>query len=454
MTGAQGRVLAREGSRFRVALDGQEVTAILRGKARRDQYDRVVVGDQVTLDQGDRRGVYGITAVLPRRNLLERRTPLGRGNRPVAANLDRVFVVTAATNPAPVPQLIDRLTAIAEANEIPAAIVVNKVDLDPGEELVERYRAAGYEVYPVSARTGAGLEPWFEALRGRESLLTGPSGAGKSSLLNRLVGEKLAIVSPKAQTTRHVLTGILTTGDCQYLFVDLPGFQTRHVNVLNRALNRRAAEGARDCDVVAFVVEALRFGPADRAVLARIPAAQRAVAVVNKIDLVKNRLDLLPFLQRLAAEREFAAIVPVSARTGKNVAELLRVLREALPEGPAAYPAEQLTDRDERFFAAELLREKLFRELGEELPYRCEVALESFREEAGLRRIEATIFVERDSQKPIVLGAKGATLKRIASAARRDMERLFGGKVYLGVWVKVKHGWTDDARALKQLGYA
>ncbi len=284
--------------------------------------------------------------------------------------------------------------------------------------------------------------------------IAGRPNTGKSSLLNRLVGEKLAIVSPKAQTTRHLVTGILTTHDCQYIFVDLPGYQTRHVNVLNRALNRKAAEGARDCDVVAFVVEALRFGTADRAALARIPAGQRVVAVVNKIDLVKNRLELLPFLRQLENARAFAAIVPVSARTGRNVAELLRVLREALPEGPAAYPREQLTDRDERFFAAELLREKLFRELGEELPYRCEVVLDQFKEEGRLRRIEATIFVERDSQKPIVIGAGGATLKRISSAARRDMERLFGGKVYLGVWVKVKRGWTDDARALRQLGHA
>ena len=283
--------------------------------------------------------------------------------------------------------------------------------------------------------------------------LAGRPNTGKSSLLNRLVGQKLAIVSHKAQTTRRLVTGILTTADCQYIFVDLPGYQTRHVNVLNRALNRAASDGARDCDVVAFVVEALRFGPADRAALARIPAGQRAIAVVNKIDLVKDRLELLPFIEKLSGARDFAAIVPVSAQTGGNLPELLRVLREALPQGPAAYPAEQLTDRDERFFAAEILREKLFRVLGEELPYRCEVALESFREEGRLRRIEATVWVERESQKPMVVGAGGATLKRIASAARRDMERLFGGKVYLGVWVKVKRGWTGDERALKQLGF-
>jgi len=283
--------------------------------------------------------------------------------------------------------------------------------------------------------------------------IAGRPNTGKSSLLNKLIGHKIAIVSPKAQTTRHTVTGILTTPDCQYVFVDLPGYQTRHMNVLNRALNRQATEGARDCDVVVFVVEALRYAAADREVLARIPAAQSVVVAVNKIDLVKNRLELLPFLERLQKEREFAAIVPVSARKGKNLAELLRVVAGLLPAGPAAYPAAQLTDKDERFFAAEILREKLFQLLGEELPYRCDVALESFKQEGRLRRIEATVWVERDSQKPFVIGAKGELLKRISSAARKDMERLFGGKVYLGVWVKVKRDWTGDERLLRQLGY-
>ena len=282
----------------------------------------------------------------------------------------------------------------------------------------------------------------------------GRPNAGKSSLLNALLGEKLAIVSAKAQTTRHLLTGVLTTGDCQYLLVDLPGYQTRHLGMLNRALNRQAIAGARDCDRVTLVVEALRYGREDHAVLARIPRDARIVVAVNKIDLVRDRAQLLPFLQRLSQEREFAALVPVSARSGENLPELLRVLREGLPQGPAAYPPEQLSDRNERFFAAEILREKLFRRLGEELPYRCDVALETFREEGRLRRIEATIWVERESHKPIVIGAAGATLKRIASDARREMETRFGGKVALGVWVKVKRDWTADAKALRQLGYA
>jgi len=283
--------------------------------------------------------------------------------------------------------------------------------------------------------------------------MAGRPNTGKSSLLNRMVGQKLSIVSAKPQTTRHLVTGILTRADCQYIFVDAPGQQVGAKSTLHRALNRRATEAARDADVALFVVEALRFGPEDRAVLERIPAAQKVVVVVNKIVLLKHANELIPFIDRLSGAREFEAIVPVSARTGRNLPELLRVLRAALPEGAAAYPPEQLTDRDERFFAAEALREKLFETLGEELPYRCEVMIESFKEEGRLRRIEATILVERASQKAIVLGTAGARLKRMASAARNDMERMFGGKVYLGTWVKVRRAWTDDARVLRQLGY-
>lgn len=283
--------------------------------------------------------------------------------------------------------------------------------------------------------------------------LVGRPNTGKSSLLNRLVGEKLSIVSPKPQTTRHLVTGIVTRPGCQYVFVDAPGNPPKLQNVLQKALNRRVAEAASQTDVVLFVVEALRFGPEDKAALARIPDGHKVVAVVNKIDTVKRSADLIPFLDRLGKTRDFAAVVPVSARTGRNLPELLKVVADALPEGPAAYPEDQLTDRDERFFAAEMLREKLFQTLGEELPYRCEVVIDSFKEEGRLRRIEASILVERESQKAIVLGVKGERLKAMATAARKDLERLFDGKVYLGVWVKVRRAWTDDARVLRQLGY-
>ena len=289
--------------------------------------------------------------------------------------------------------------------------------------------------------------------------IAGRPNTGKSSLLNRLVGQKLSIVSDKPQTTRHLVTGIVTQPGCQYVFVDAPGQQSRSRSALHRTLNRRATQAARDADLALFVVEAGRFGPEDRRVLDAIATAQRVIAVVNKIDTVKKHADLIPFLERLSQTRKFEAIVPVSAKTGRNIPALFKALREALPEGPAAYPADQLTDRDERFFAAELLREKLFEAMGEELPYRCEVLIDSFREEGQgergprLRRIEATILVERASQKAIVIGAGGERLKRMASAARKDMEKLFGGKVYLGTWVKVRKAWTDDARVLHQLGY-
>ena len=283
--------------------------------------------------------------------------------------------------------------------------------------------------------------------------IAGRPNTGKSSLLNRLVGEKVSIVSPRAQTTRHLITGILTRDDCQYIFVDAPGQQTRLRSALHRTLNRRATEAARDSDVALFVVEAMRFGAEDREALERIPQAQKTIVAVNKLDVVRRESDLIPFLDRLSKTRPFDAVVPVSAKTGRNLGRLLDALREALPEGPAAYPPDQLTDRDERFFAAELLREKLFEEMGEDMPYRCEVLIDSFKEEGRLRRIEASILVERESQKAIVIGAGGERLKRMASAARKDMEKLFGGKVYLGTWVKVRKSWTDDARILRQLGY-
>ncbi|MBM3355838.1 MAG: GTPase Era [Betaproteobacteria bacterium] len=283
--------------------------------------------------------------------------------------------------------------------------------------------------------------------------LVGRPNTGKSSLLNRLLGQKVAIVSSKPQTTRHLVRGILSTPDCQIVFTDSPGYQTRHVNPLNRVLNRRASEAAQDTDAVLFVIEATRYGGADQAVLARLPRAARIVAAVNKVDLVKADSVLLQLVAKLDREQRFAAIVPVSAQTGKNIPELMRVLCGLVPEQAAIYPPDQLSDQDERFFAAEILREKLFRMLGEELPYRCEVVIDGFKEQGRLRRIDASIWVERESQKPILVGKGGEKLKRISTAARLDMEKLFGGKVYLGTWVKVKDDWSGDSRLLRQLGY-
>ena len=228
VSGRSGLVLARDGGTFRVVTDRGEETAVLRGKAKRSRYDRVVVGDRVILDDGDEKGTLGIASVEPRRNLLERRTPSGRGNKPVAANLDRVYVVTAAADPHPIPQLIDRLCAIAEANEIPVALVINKSELGPAEALAARYRHAGYEVFLVSARTGAGLEPLFQALRGRESLLTGASGVGKSTILNRLqpgLALRTGEVSEKNRRgTNTTVAAVLVPLPEGGWLVDTPGF--------------------------------------------------------------------------------------------------------------------------------------------------------------------------------------------------------------------------------------
>ena len=283
--------------------------------------------------------------------------------------------------------------------------------------------------------------------------IVGRPNVGKSTLLNRLVGEKISIVSRKAQTTRHRITGILTTGDAQYVFVDTPGFQTKFSNALNRAMNRGVTQTLNDVDVVFLVVEAGRFDAKDKAVVKLLPPDRPVILVVNKTDQIKDRNALLPFLGEVAAVHDFAAVVPVSATKGRQTEQLLAEARKHLPNAGLMFPEDELTDRSERFLAAEYVREKLFRLLGDELPYATTVEIEKFEVEGNLRRIYAAIVVDRDSHKAIVIGKGGDSLKRIASEARQDMERLFDGKVYLEVWVKVKSGWTDDERLLKSLGY-
>lgn len=282
--------------------------------------------------------------------------------------------------------------------------------------------------------------------------LVGRPNVGKSTLLNALVGQKLSITSRKPQTTRHRIRGVLTTPGAQFVFVDTPGFQTRHRGALNRLMNRGVRGALEEVDVAVLVTEAGRFGAEDRAVLKLVPASVRLFLVPNKIDRIE-RDALVPWLSKAAAEADFAEVVPVSAQKGKGLSELLRALQRYLPEQPPLYAEDDLTDRDERFFAAELVREKLFRLLGEELPYGASVAIDKFEEVGNLRRIHASIVVDKDSHKAMVIGAKGEKLKEIGSAARADMEKLFGGKVYLEVWVKVRRGWADSESALKSLGY-
>lgn len=282
--------------------------------------------------------------------------------------------------------------------------------------------------------------------------IIGRPNVGKSTLLNALVGARVSITSRKPQTTRHRIRGILSTPQAQFVFVDTPGYQMEHRNALNQFMNRGVGQAVGEVDCVLLVVEAGRFVEADRRLLKLVPPSVPLLLVVNKIDRTP-RESLLPFLQETAGLGPFAEIVPVSAERRRGLKELLRTVRQYLPEQGPMFAEDEFTDRDERFLAAELIREKLFRLMGDEIPYGSSVVIEKFETGASLRRIHAAIVVDKEGHKPIVIGAGGGTLKRIATEARMDMQRLFGGKVHLEVWVKVRGGWTEDTRALKNLGY-
>jgi len=283
--------------------------------------------------------------------------------------------------------------------------------------------------------------------------IVGRPNVGKSTLLNVLVGEKISITSRKPQTTRHRIVGIHSDDTAQWVFVDTPGFQLQHRNALNRAMNKTVTEVLSSVDVVVFVVEALRYDQHDQQVLKLLPRNRPVVLVINKTDTVKDKEALLPFIERMSKEFPFADIVPTSAQTKSQIKDLLMTLRPHLPEGQPLYDVDDITDRSERFLAAEAVREKLFRLLGDEVPYATTVEIEKFEQEGELRRIHAAIIVDKVGQKGIIIGKGGEKLKEIGTQARKDLERLFGGKVFLEVWVKVKSGWADDERAVKSLGY-
>jgi GTP-binding protein Era len=291
------------------------------------------------------------------------------------------------------------------------------------------------------------------AFRCGQVAIVGRPSVGKSTLVNALVGARISITSKRPQTTRHRVRGILTTAAAQFIFVDTPGFQTHHRSRLNERMNRAVRDSLADVDVIVVVVDAARLTEADRDVLAVLPDGVPAIAAVNKVDRLADKTRLLPLLAAISAARDFAAIVPISAEKGWQLDALSAEIAGRLPPGPALYPADDLTDRDERFLAAEYLREKIFRLLGDEVPYAAAVAIDTFAHEADLRRIHATVFVEKASQRAILLGEGGARMKAVATAARRDMERMFGGKVFLEVWVRVKSGWANDERMLTRLGY-
>ena len=283
--------------------------------------------------------------------------------------------------------------------------------------------------------------------------IVGRPNVGKSTLLNHLIGQKISITSRKAQTTRHRIHGIYTDEHSQFVFVDTPGFQTRHLNALNRGMNRVVTSSLRDVQVVMYVLEALRYDERDQEVLKLLPDNRPVLLVINKIDEVADKGQLFTFAERVAQDFKFVDIVPVSAKLGSKLDELREALRRHLPSGGLIYDKDDITDRSERFLAAEILREKIFRYTGDELPYSTSVVIEQFKMEGKLRRIHAAILVDRESHKAMLIGKKGEKLKEIATQARLDMEKLFDGKVFLEVFVKLRSGWADDERVLRGLGY-
>jgi GTP-binding protein Era len=285
--------------------------------------------------------------------------------------------------------------------------------------------------------------------------IIGRPNVGKSTLINRILGQKLCITSRRPQTTRHRILGIKTTASGQYIYVDTPGLHSDNKKAMNRYMNRAAASSIDDVDLVLFVVEGLKWTDEDKKVLKRIQQDARSpvILVLNKADKLENKAALLPQIEQLSSQYDFAAIVPISARKGMNTELLEAEVEKRMPEGELIYDEDQLTDRSSRFLAAEIVREKLFRFLGQELPYSLTVEVELFEEDEGMFRISAVIYVERSGQKSIVIGKKGEQLKAIGREAREEMEELFGCKVFLQLWVKVREGWSDNERMLKNLGY-
>ncbi|PRY73624.1 GTPase Era [Halomonas ventosae] len=287
--------------------------------------------------------------------------------------------------------------------------------------------------------------------------IVGRPNVGKSTLMNRILGQKVSITSRRPQTTRHQVMGIKTEGEAQFIYVDTPGIhiQTRDRNkAINRFMNQAAVQALRDVDCVVFIIDRTRWSDEDQVVLQRLEHVEAPVILaVNKVDRLQGKASLLPWLEEVGARRDFAAIVPISAKHGTNVPELEAEVAKHLPESVHYFPEDQITDKSQRFLAAELVREKVMRQLGDELPYQMTVEIEEFRDEGRVVHISALILVERQGQKKILIGENGERIKNIGREARLDMERALGAKVMLNLWVKVKRGWSDDERALKSLGY-
>jgi GTPase len=285
--------------------------------------------------------------------------------------------------------------------------------------------------------------------------IIGKPNTGKSTLLNALIGQKLSITSRKAQTTRHYVMGITTKPNAQYIFVDTPGFQTNHDNALNRKLNKTVSGTILGVDLILMVIQARQFNESDEKVLALLPQDLPVILICNKTDTItlEDKPTLLPFLNGMQSKFNFAQMIPMSGKNSKDIVRLLDTILPYLPEQQAIYSDDTLTDKSSRFLASEMIREKVFRLTGDELPYQSTVIIDKFEDNKKLKRIFATILVEKDGHKAMVIGNKGEKLKQIGTDARKDMEKLFGCKVYLELWVKVKSGWADNDTALRAYGY-
>ena len=283
--------------------------------------------------------------------------------------------------------------------------------------------------------------------------IVGRPNVGKSTLTNALIGSKISIVSRKAQTTRHRIHGVLTREREQFVFVDTPGFQTRHGGAMNRMMNRVVTQALADVDVVVHVVEAGKWSEGDAKLLPLLPAPERTILAISKIDALKNRDELFPFVSKIMALHPYGAVVPVSATRNQQLDQLLDEIAARLPEGEPMFEEDTLTDRPMRFIAAELVREKIFRLVGDELPYGCTVVIEQWEENDRGARIAACVVVERESHRPILLGAGGMNMKRIATEARQDIAKLLDKPVHLEVYIKVRKGWSEREGALRDLGY-
>ncbi len=284
--------------------------------------------------------------------------------------------------------------------------------------------------------------------------IVGRPNVGKSTLLNHLLGQKISITSRKPQTTRHNTLGIKTEGDTQLIFVDTPGLHSNQQKAINRYMNRAAESAIRDVDVVVFVVDRSVWTEADEKVAEEIAKSKAPVIIaINKLDRLESKADLLPHLQTLSQRFPDAKLIPISALLGQQLEQLEEAIQKHIPEATHYFPEDQITDRSQRFLTAELVREKITRQLGAEVPYEVTVEIEAFKYEGNICHINALILVERDGQKKIIIGDKGSRLKKIGQQARLDMEKLLDCKVMLNLWVKVRRGWSDDDRALRSLGY-